>query len=251
MRTHAITTAALLALVGSAHAQIADSSFESSGPAGPSPSAAWIQTSTNAGSPIADVSAGNLNAPSNARTGSWVAWFGGFSRVNEVSSITQTANVPAGQQSLRFYFKGNTLRSDNFDTLVLKIDGATVLTITSDDVRSGGQYFNLPYVPITVPIPGASGGSHQFQFVGSTFSSPTEQLPSNFYVDDVAIVSACYANCDGSTTSPVLTAADFTCFLTAFRNGDSYANCDGSTTSPTLTAADFTCFLAAFRVGCP
>ncbi len=30
-----------------------------------------------------------------------------------------------------------------------------------------------------------------------------------------------------------------------------YANCDGSTGSPLLTAADFTCFLAKFRLGCP
>ncbi len=61
----------------------------------------------------------------------------------------------------------------------------------------------------------------------------------------------CYANCDGSTGTPALTAADFSCFLTRFRAGDAYANCDGSTGTPSLTAADFTCFLAAFRGGCP
>jgi hypothetical protein len=65
------------------------------------------------------------------------------------------------------------------------------------------------------------------------------------------VTNTCYANCDGSTTAPVLTASDFTCFLTKFRAGDSYANCDGSTGSPTLTASDFTCFLTAFRAGCP
>jgi hypothetical protein len=65
------------------------------------------------------------------------------------------------------------------------------------------------------------------------------------------VAPACYANCDGSTSSPVLTAADFTCFLTKFRASDSYANCDGSTSSPVLTAADFTCFLTKFRAGCP
>jgi len=62
---------------------------------------------------------------------------------------------------------------------------------------------------------------------------------------------SCYANCDGSTSSPTLTAADFTCFLGKFRANDSIANCDGSTGSPTLTAADFTCFLNKFRAGCP
>ncbi len=61
----------------------------------------------------------------------------------------------------------------------------------------------------------------------------------------------CYANCDGSTASPVLSAGDFVCFLARFRAGDSAANCDGSTGSPALTAADFVCFLASFRAGCP
>jgi len=67
----------------------------------------------------------------------------------------------------------------------------------------------------------------------------------------VALGVTCYANCDGSTGTPILTATDFSCFLAAFRNGDPYANCDGSTGSPTLTAQDFACFLAAFRAGCP
>ncbi len=66
-----------------------------------------------------------------------------------------------------------------------------------------------------------------------------------------AIGVACYANCDGSTSAPVLSAADFVCFLAKFRAGDSYANCDGSTSAPVLSAADFVCFLARFRAGCP
>ncbi len=61
----------------------------------------------------------------------------------------------------------------------------------------------------------------------------------------------CYANCDASTATPVLTAADFSCFLQKFRAGDPGANCDGSTDAPLLTAADFSCFLSAFRAGCP
>jgi hypothetical protein len=61
----------------------------------------------------------------------------------------------------------------------------------------------------------------------------------------------CYANCDGSTGSPALSASDFVCFLSAFRAGAPYANCDGSTAAPTLTASDFVCFLSAFRAGCP
>src|SRR5262245_30808893 len=50
--------------------------------------------------------------------------------------------------------------------------------------------------------------------------------------------ATCYANCDGSTTIPLLTINDFVCFQTRFAAGDSYANCDGSTGAPILTVND-------------
>ncbi len=61
----------------------------------------------------------------------------------------------------------------------------------------------------------------------------------------------CYANCDGSTQTPALNVADFTCFLTRFAAAESYANCDSSTQPPVLNVADFTCFLQQFAAGCP
>jgi probable HAF family extracellular repeat protein len=60
----------------------------------------------------------------------------------------------------------------------------------------------------------------------------------------------CYANCDASTTPPILNIADFVCFQQRFAGGDSYANCDGSTAPPTLNIADFVCFMAQFAAGC-
>jgi hypothetical protein len=60
----------------------------------------------------------------------------------------------------------------------------------------------------------------------------------------------CYANCDASTTPPVLNVLDFTCFLNRFAAADTYANCDHSTTPPTLNVLDFTCFLNSFAAGC-
>jgi hypothetical protein len=61
----------------------------------------------------------------------------------------------------------------------------------------------------------------------------------------------CYANCDGSTSAPVLNVADFSCFLQKFAAGNPYANCDQNTAPPVLNAADFTCFLTKFAAGCP
>jgi hypothetical protein len=61
----------------------------------------------------------------------------------------------------------------------------------------------------------------------------------------------CYANCDGNPSPPLLTVADFTCFLNRFAAGDPYANCDGSTAPPVLNIADFVCFINLFAPGCP
>jgi hypothetical protein len=69
----------------------------------------------------------------------------------------------------------------------------------------------------------------------------------------------CYANCDGSTTAPILNVEDFTCFINEFAAAQSlphgqqlthYANCDHSTTAPVLNVEDFTCFINAFAAGC-
>ena len=60
----------------------------------------------------------------------------------------------------------------------------------------------------------------------------------------------CYPNCDGSTSTPLLTANDFTCFVNAYAAQQSYANCDGSTGSPALTGNDFVCFINAYATGC-
>ncbi len=62
--------------------------------------------------------------------------------------------------------------------------------------------------------------------------------------------AVCYANCDGSTTAPILNVLDFGCFLNRFAAGDTYANCDQSTTPPVLNVLDFGCFLNLFAAGC-
>jgi trimeric autotransporter adhesin len=62
---------------------------------------------------------------------------------------------------------------------------------------------------------------------------------------------SCYANCDCSSSTPVLNATDFLCYLQKFAAADPYANCDGSTTQPILNVTDFTCFLQKFAQGCP
>jgi hypothetical protein len=70
-------------------------------------------------------------------------------------------------------------------------------------------------------------------------------------LDGCAPAASCYANCDNSTTPPVLNVIDFACFLNKYASGDPYANCDQSTTPPILNVLDFACFLNKFAAGCP
>jgi hypothetical protein len=113
-----------------------------------------------------------------------------------------------------------------------------------------------------VPEPGqqftvltATGG------ITGTFSSvlPPSGSPAGFSFEPVYSTNSvviqvgaavCYANCDGSTISPILNVADFSCFLQKFSAQDPYANCDGSNIPPVLNVADFSCFLQRFAAGC-
>jgi hypothetical protein len=61
----------------------------------------------------------------------------------------------------------------------------------------------------------------------------------------------CYANCDGSTTAPILNVNDFICFQGLYAAGHSSANCDGSTAPPVLNVNDFICFQGKYAAGCP
>jgi hypothetical protein len=254
---------ALAMLAGAANAQqvITDPTFESAGPAGPS-AGPWAQNSNNAGSPLCDSSCGDLNTPSGARSGDWWAWFGGYSDRVETGTLTQTVTIPPGPAVLQFYLLGFTQRTDALDTLTVNIDGTAVLTITSADIAPGGAYNSGVYVPVTYTLPSTAGGTRQIQFVAVTNGSTANPRLTNFFVDDVTLTvgSACYPNCDGSLTPPVLNAGDFSCFINRFRAAGSlspsqqisdYANCDASTTPPVLNAGDFSCFLNRFRAGCP
>jgi len=87
---------------------------------------------------------------------------------------------------------------------------------------------------------------------------PAPVPPAAFTVDYIdggtgpalVVVGGCYANCDSSSTPPVLNVSDFICFQQRYAAGNLYANCDGSTASPVLNISDFVCFLNRYAAGC-
>jgi len=124
----------------------------------------------------------------------------------------------AGGQSSASLWR-NTAAS--WEDLSIYLPGSWVATRAEQITRSGANYL----------------------VVGHGFNLATNRR-------EAVLWKMCYANCDGSTSNPVLTANDFQCFLNKYAAGDAYANCDGSPFTPTLTANDFQCFLNAFASGC-
>jgi hypothetical protein len=91
--------------------------------------------------------------------------------------------------------------------------------------------------------------SRTFQVHGGASSTALSSIQA-MRVEFTFSTVLCYANCDDSTSAPVLTANDFLCFVNAYASGAAYANCDGTTVDPLLTANDFLCFLNAYAAGC-
>jgi hypothetical protein len=151
------------------------------------------------------------------------------------SGISQNLNVPAGATlQVSFWLVNENGETPNSCSVTL--DGQTVASVT--------DFTSLTYQQFTATITVANANPA----LVFTLSDPPYYLD----VDDVQVTMtrACYANCDDSTTFPVLNVGDFTCFIQKFAAGEDYANCDGSTTAPTLNVADFTCFLQRYTAGC-
>lgn len=134
--------------------------------------------------------------------------------------------------------------------------GTTVRWMNHDSIEHTATSQTGPgtLIPSGVFDSGLLSMGQTFQF---TFNQPGEYhyfcIPHGSSMQAVIRVTAppaCYANCDGSSGSPLLTANDFQCFLNTFAAGISSANCDASTGTPALTANDFQCFLNKFAAGC-
>jgi hypothetical protein len=87
--------------------------------------------------------------------------------------------------------------------------------------------------------------------IGPLGTSPCGPAPTVPVSNQSETPAWCYANCDGSIGSPMLTPNDFLCFINRYAEASLFANCDGSTATPALTPNDFQCFLNAYATGCP
>jgi hypothetical protein len=153
--------------------------------------------------------------------------------------IRQHLTAAAGDRLIVKFWLVSEL-GDIPNSCLVTLDGQTVASVT--------DFTSLTYQQFTATIT-VTQASPELVF---TFSDPPDYLD----LDDVEVTldngpPSCYANCDGSTTPPVLNIADFTCFLQKVAGGDATANCDASTSPPVLNIADFSCFLQKYAIGCP
>ena len=128
----------------------------------------------------------------------------------------------------------------------------TMMTDATNGVRNAPAANALQWVA-AAPAPNTGGG---WQLIGDNGGAAgclagNYDMPFILEGAETNTGPQCYANCDGSTITPVLNVADFSCFLTKFAALHPYANCDGSTIAPVHNVADFSCFLTKFAAGCP
>ncbi len=174
-----------------------------------------------------------------------------------IPDFTMTNTIPAS-----YLAAGRLTWEDTFGTILWSVSwggasytGSTLGALTNTATGQFGPAWAgaLPSTGVQALLfQGAATAPAGANSTDYALTSGAATFTNNARNSFALIASApCYANCTGNTDAPLLSAADFTCFLQKFRAGDTYANCTGNTDAPLLSAADFTCFLQKFRAGCP
>ncbi|MFT7343864.1 MAG: hypothetical protein ACI9XP_000440 [Lentimonas sp.] len=159
------------------NAQIEDASFD----AGPG-SGAWIEASTNFGTPLCDeASCGTCGGECVPKNGVFYAWFGGADTV-ETASVEQTAIFPSGSVvsldvDIKIAAPGPGLIDDR---LVISVDGTALATVTAHDSAA-----YVAYTKLSIDVSSlADGGSHLVKIEGFQ----TTATSFNILADDAYLI---------------------------------------------------------------
>ncbi len=168
--------------------------------------------------------------------------------VNNNGTLSGPTNYPVGGTSPGHIAAVDIDRDGRLDLITVNQGSGNISTLSS----AGGGTFAAPVTfqvgtnPQTLTIADFDGDTMPDIAVTNQDSGSTTVLINA----GTPPGDGCYANCDNSSTPPVLNVNDFGCFLNHFAIGDSYANCDHSTLPPVLNVTDFNCFLNKFAAGC-
>ncbi len=169
---------ALVAFANNTNAQNAftDPGFEAGAGSG-----AWVEASTNFGTPICDYAdCGDCGGPCVSHTGSFYVWFGGVSAA-ETGTVTQTVHFTPTSTELKFWFKiGLAASNANQDIFTVSIDGNVVFTAANGDSTTYASY-----VEETVDVTTyADGANHTVEFKCVQTGTPGV---SNYLLDDISL----------------------------------------------------------------
>ena len=160
---------------------VVDGSFEA-GPGG----GAWVESSTNFGTPICDLGGCGTGTGTGPSDGSFWAWFGGVS-ASEVGSVCQSITVPAGVASLTLSFDLETIICDNpSDFMEVNIDGTQVFFVDGSAASCGV----LGYTTQTIDLLAAGiadGATYTLCFESEIFA--LNGGGSNFFVDNIQLIA--------------------------------------------------------------
>ncbi len=165
--------------------------------------------------------------------------FGGLAPTAYLQTPNGGQSLTPGQQFTISWISDDDAAVTTCDLLLSTDGGATFPTTIATGLNPVGSF------AWTVPNVNTATARVRVVAHDSPGNTGSDDSDSNF-----TIGTPCYANCDGSTSAPVLNVLDFSCFLNRFAAADSYANCDGSTAAPVLNVLDFACYLNAFAAGC-
>jgi hypothetical protein len=244
---------------------VLETMFNSAWPAGWSATGLWHVTSACA-------PAGNVCTPGpyayygRTATCNYNLPTGPSSGILSAPQITLPTLPPEGAIVLKFCYALETEESPNADKAELFVNGQTRPAWRIADVRPSPSEPERFWREAEFDLSEFAGQnitlSWRFDTVNSLNNTFRGWHMNNVRVHATVVgcEDTCYANCDGSTTAPVLNVEDFSCFINKFAEAQNlphqqqlthYANCDQSTTAPVLNVEDFSCFINRFAAGCP
>lgn len=158
---------------------IVDGSFEA-GPGG----SAWIQSSSNFGTPLCDLGTCGNGSGTGPRTGNYWAWFGGLSGGVETASVTQTVIIPSGAGVTLSFWLEQSVCDGVQDFMEVRIDGTTVFSTDGASNLCGLIGYSQQSINLSTY---ADGLPHDIEFFATTFSN--NGGITNFFVDDVSVLA--------------------------------------------------------------
>jgi hypothetical protein len=164
---------------------LADPGFEAG-----TPNPSWAETSDIFGSPICDLGC-TEDSGAAPHAGMWWVWFGGLEEPDN-ASVSQTVPIGPDAAYLTFFFEINAAQGDIGDDLVVaEIDGETVFMATDAEVDAYAAY-----TEVVVDVSQfADGQPHTLTFRAEL----TGEGLTNFFVDDVSLVSCTTGGSTGSS----------------------------------------------------